>query len=82
MKVFISYSHSNHTQRAVIALSERLRNDGIDCEIDLYNPNPIEGWQKWMDDQIEHSKFVLVVADENYYEKSRSITNFGKGCEI
>ena len=49
-KVFISYSHDNseHEDR-VLELSDRLREDGIDANIDQYQTNPPEGWQLWME---------------------------------
>ena len=44
-KVFISYSHDDeqHEQR-VLQLASRLRNDGVDAEIDQYEDAPKEGW--------------------------------------
>ncbi len=70
--VFISYSHDSgsHSDR-VRALSDRLRNDGIDCNIDQYAPAPPEGWPLWMEQQLEKSDFVLVVFTERYTQKSR-----------
>lgn len=48
--VFISYSHdSKEHARRVLALSDRLRDDGVDCTVDQYEQSPPEGWQKWMD---------------------------------
>ena len=55
IKVFISYSHDSdaHRQR-VLALSDQLREDSVDCYIDQYlNGWPAEGWQRWMEKQIE-----------------------------
>ena len=48
--VFISYSHDSaeHADH-VLALADRLRQDGIDCTIDQYETAPAEGWPKWMD---------------------------------
>jgi hypothetical protein len=44
-RVFISYSHDSpeHKQR-VLALSDRLRNDGIEAELDQYQTRPPQGW--------------------------------------
>jgi SEFIR domain len=60
-RVFISYSHDSreHIDR-VLALSNRLRADGIDCHIDQYEESPSEGWPRWMVNQIEDASFVLV----------------------
>jgi hypothetical protein len=49
-KVFISYSHDSpeHAQ-CVLDLSNRLREWGVDCIIDQYEPFPPEGWPHWME---------------------------------
>jgi hypothetical protein len=53
-KVFISYSHDGleHEER-VLDLADRLREDGIDAEVDQYLPSPLEGWPAWCESQIE-----------------------------
>ncbi len=68
--VFISYSQDSqeHKER-VLDLSDRLRRDGIDCNIDQYETSPPEGWPKWMDRQIEKSEFVIVVCTEIYHRR-------------
>jgi hypothetical protein len=70
-KVFISYSHDSPTHKAdVLALANRLRNDGIDCRIDRYvNGAPKERWIRWMKRQIEWADFVLVVCTKIYLER-------------
>ena len=45
----------------VLALSNRLRADGIDCHIDQYELSPPEGWPRWMIKQISKATFVLVL---------------------
>jgi len=47
-RVFISYSHDSDGHREqVLALSERLRRDGIPTELDRYvNGSPPEGWPR------------------------------------
>ncbi|UCC30990.1 MAG: TIR domain-containing protein [Phycisphaerales bacterium] len=69
-KIFISYSHdsSQHQQR-VLALSNRLRTDGFDCNIDQYEVSPNEGWPRWMSRQIREADFVLVVCTETYLRR-------------
>lgn len=70
-KVFISYSHDSaeHKQQ-VLALSDKLRNDGVDCFIDQYvNGWPPEGWQRWMEKQIENADFVLIVCTPQYLRR-------------
>jgi len=42
--VFISYSHDSPAHRdSVVALSDRLRADGVECRIDQYEESPPEG---------------------------------------
>jgi TIR domain len=59
---FISYSHDSpeHADR-VLALSDRLRADGIDCILDQYEVSPPEGWPRWMDRHIRTADFVLMI---------------------
>lgn len=65
----ISYSHDSpeHEDR-VLALANRLRADGIDCELDQYVPGgaPAEGWPRWMEARIEESDFTLMVCTPTY----------------
>jgi tetratricopeptide (TPR) repeat protein len=69
-RVFISYSHDSieHIDR-VLALSNRLRQDGIDCILDQYESSPPEGWTRWMDRNIRDADFVLMVCTETYYRR-------------
>jgi len=78
--VFISYSHDSpeHADR-VLALADRLRQDGIDCTIDQYETAPAEGWPKWMDRQIAKSDFVILVCTETYYRRVMGEEEPGKG---
>ena len=70
IRVFISYSHNSpeHENR-VLELSDRLREDGIDANIDQYQTNPPEGWQLWMEKEIRDSQFVLLVCTETYLKR-------------
>ena len=65
-RVFISYSHDSDQHRErVLALSERLRADGIETLLDQYvNGSPPQGWPRWMLDQLDAADFVLVVCTE------------------
>ncbi|MFC1712224.1 SUMF1/EgtB/PvdO family nonheme iron enzyme [Candidatus Poribacteria bacterium] len=78
--VFISYSRESqkHDDR-VLALSDKLRQDGIDCTIDQYEVAPPEGLAKWMDRQIENSDFILVVCTETYHRRVMGEEERGKG---
>jgi tetratricopeptide (TPR) repeat protein len=80
-KVFISYSHDSDTHRdRVLALSERLREDGIETLLDRYiNGSPAQGWPRWMLDQLDAADAVLVVCSETYYRRFRGHEQPGKG---
>ena len=79
--VFISYSHDSEEHRErVLALSERLRADGIETRLDQYlNGAPAEGWPRWMLDRLEEADFVLVVCTETYYRRFRGHEAPGQG---
>ena len=51
--VFVSYSRDSeaHAQR-VLALADKLREDGIDVRLDQYVEAPPEGWLRWMERQV------------------------------
>jgi hypothetical protein len=79
-KVFISYSHQGSDyEKKVLQFANRLRSEGIDANIDLYEESPDEGWPRWMENQITNADFVLVVCSKSYYEKCYSDTKKGKG---
>jgi hypothetical protein len=69
----------------VLKLSDRLRDEGIDCQIDQYyrQTQIPEGWYQWMMNRIEESDFVLVVCTENYYLRFRGKGNddVGRGVK-
>jgi hypothetical protein len=80
-KVLISYTHDSpeHQQR-VLALAERLRADGVDAQIDCYVAGtPVEGWPRWMLNQLDWAEFVLVVCTETYYRRFRGLEQPGNG---
>src|SRR6266571_3853112 len=68
--VFISYSHDSpeHADR-VLALSDHLRIDGINCVLDQYEDSPPEGFPRWMDRQIQEADFVLMICTPTYYRR-------------
>ncbi len=80
-KVFISYSHdSDEHKENVLALANRLRQDGIHSVLDQYeNGTPVGGWPRWMMDQFDVADFVLVVCTETYYRRFRGHEDPGKG---
>jgi tetratricopeptide (TPR) repeat protein len=68
--VFISYSHDSpeHADR-VLALSDHLRADGIDCILDQYEDSPPEGFPRWMDRHIRTADFVLMICTPTYHRR-------------
>jgi hypothetical protein len=84
-RVFISYSHDSreHT-KAVLALAQRLRQDGVDAWIDQYeNGTPEEGWPRWMLNRLDWAQRVLLVCTETYYRRFRGHDDpdQGKGAD-
>lgn len=78
-KVFISYAWDNvDFAQKILGFSNRLRENGIDANIDQYEENPDMGWPIWMEQQIKTSDYVLVVGTKTYYEKFKQLQN-GKG---
>ena len=82
-KVFISYSHDTveHHDR-VLAFADRLRTDGIDAEIDQYNPAPPEGWPLWCERQIKAADVVLMVCTETFYRRVSGDEERGEGLGV
>jgi nucleoside phosphorylase len=79
-KVFISYSHdSQEHMEQVLKLANRLRADGIDCNIDQYENSPAEGWQRWMLNQVKAADHVLIVCTQQYDRRFRGQEETGKG---
>jgi hypothetical protein len=71
-KVIISYTHDSPEHKGrVLDLAERLRFEGVDCDIDQYEDSPPEGWPRWMENQIQDADFVLVVCTETYAKRFR-----------
>ena len=71
LRVFISYSHDSpeHADR-VLALADRLRQDGIDCILDQYFlGSPDEGWPRWMERQMRDANFVLMICTPTYLRR-------------
>ena len=81
INVFISYTHdAEDHQRRVIQLAQRLREDGLNCWIDAFvNGHPEEGWDLWMERQIENADFVLLVCTEVYRRRFRGEESAEKG---
>ncbi|WP_013320648.1 SEFIR domain-containing protein [Gloeothece verrucosa] len=82
-QVFISYTHDSEEHKdRVLSLANRLRSEGIDCNIDQYEQSPSEGWLRWMLNQLELADFVLVVCTEIYNRRFRGLEEAQKGQSV
>ena len=82
-KVFISYSHDSDEHReSILALSNRLRESGIDCEIDQYDPAPEEGWPVWMLQKMQDANYVLLICTETYRKRFEQREEKGRGLGV
>jgi len=81
LSVFISYSHDSDDHRSkVLALSERLRADGIVTILDQYvNGSPSEGWPRWMLNGLNTANRVVCVCTETYRRRFLGQEAPGKG---
>ena len=70
-RVFISYSHDSDEHRDFVrGLADRLRAEGVESWIDQYVPGfPAQGWQRWMESEIEQADFVLLVCTPLYHQR-------------
>jgi hypothetical protein len=82
-KVFLSYSHDSdtHAQR-VLALANKLREEGIDAELDQYVAHPNEGWPQWARRQLEESSFVLLICTPTYRRRFERKETAGMGKRV
>lgn len=79
-QVFVSYSHDSEDHRAwVLKFVDRLRQDGIDAWIDIYEPAPSQGWPRWMAQQIEAARVVIVVCTDTYKRRFDGLEIAGTG---
>jgi tetratricopeptide (TPR) repeat protein len=83
--VLILYSHDSlEHQESVLALSERLRHEGVDTRLDQYvATSPTEGWPLWVQNQLDEADCALVVCTETYYDRFHRVGEppAGKGTE-
>ncbi len=79
MRTFISYCNdTKESADRVLSLAKRLRADGISAVLDQYEISPAEGWQLWMERQIEESDFTLLVCTRSYFEHFNGSQNLDK----
>ncbi len=64
----MSYAHEDAaSDRRVRDLADRLRRDGVGCELDQYQDAPAEGWPAWMSSNVfAEGRYILVVASPSY----------------
>ncbi len=63
----------------ILALSQRLRDGGIECQLDQYHFSPPQGWPNWCTEQVEESDFVLIACTEIYLRRFRGKEATGTG---
>lgn len=86
-ELFISYSWDteNH-KKEILEFADKLRSDdGIDCILDAYiEGTPEEGWPRWMERQIEHAKYIIIICTEQYLLrwKGEVAKGIGKGVKF
>jgi hypothetical protein len=73
----ISYAHGPYDDQT-IALADRLNREGVDCDLDVYEEAPPEGWPRWME-RMMTQRTVLVIASEPYYRRHHRKERRGKG---
>lgn len=79
-RVFISYSQESDEHSAwVLTLANRLRDDGVEAVIDRYVTWLEKGWRPWMNEQIEHADWVLVVCTDEYGKRFDGNAAAGSG---
>ena len=83
-RVFISYSYDSDEHAArVLALADALCAGGIDVILDRYvHPAPEQGWPRWMDQNIEVARFILLVCTEIYRRRVMGQEEPGKGLGV
>ncbi len=82
-KVFVSYSHVDEVyENKVLDFVNKLRTEGIDANVDLYEESPDEGWPRWMDNQLRIADYVLVICSKSYFEKCYTDKSKGVSWEV
>lgn len=52
----------------MLALADRLREEGVDARLDQYIDSPSQGWPRWSQQQLLECEFVLIVCTPTYRE--------------
>jgi hypothetical protein len=87
-RVLIVYAHppelnfKRQILDLVSKLANRLRTDGIDCDIDQYQEieeTSCREWQLWMEERLHSVDFVLVACTEEYNLRFKNNNPYGGG---
>jgi hypothetical protein len=49
--------------------------DGVDAILDRYETAPVQGWPRWVAEQIQAADYVIVVWTETYRKRFDGRTN-------
>lgn len=80
-KIFISYSWDNEEHKQWVQdLTRKLRGDGINATLDVWELAPGDQLTHFMEREIRESKYVLIVCTPSYREKS-NLRQGGVGYE-
>lgn len=75
-RVFISYSHdSSEHKEWVLGIATTLRERGADIVLDQWDLSPGDDLPNFMETQVEHCDYVIMICTEKYVEKA----NAGEG---
>lgn len=75
-RVFVSYSHDSAPHKQwVLKFATTLRQRGVDAVIDQWELSPGDDLPHFMETQLAHADFALMICTEKYVEKA----NAGKG---
>jgi len=84
-RVFVSWAHERRDEghgEQVLGLANRLRGDGVDARIDLYEPSPGQGWPKWCEQELLAAAVVIVVCTARYRERFEGDGEAGAGSGV
>lgn len=81
-RVFISYTgYDSKNKEWVRQLYEKLRNNGVDARVDMYNLKHGQDLAQWMTNEISMADKVLLICDKHYTSKANPRRG-GVGFEI
>jgi formylglycine-generating enzyme required for sulfatase activity len=76
--VYISYARDDYPER-VRALADSLRENGINAVLDQYEPDPADGWPRWIERNIAEANFVLIICSPAYNQHITGQETVGTG---